>query len=74
MSKAPQTEEDERAAVIYELGSVSGMIWQLTGKMPVVIRALFDDGAIDFTRMTTEQIADLCAEVRSEWCAVGGVL
>lgn len=59
--KPPQTEEEEHYALIYEAGWLTAQFHEMTGRVP---RA-FADG-VDFSGMTTEDVAALCQAIRDE--------
>lgn len=65
---AQQTEEDERDALIIELGVLSGKILKLTGAMPPALSALpkYSDGRIDFRHISNARLAEVCEAVRDD--------
>jgi hypothetical protein len=66
-SAQPQTEAEERAALIFECGMLSGHTHRLTGHLPRAIRVLAErEEGLDFATLTSAEIAALCDEIRAE--------
>jgi hypothetical protein len=66
VSKAPQTESEERAALAYELGWLTSAVWDATGKHPRVIDERLERGGLALHALSTLEIADLCQTIRDE--------
>jgi hypothetical protein len=67
-TRKQQTEEEERDALIFELGTLSGRTSRLYGELPSFIREMFDrEGGLDIAALSTPTIADLCAAIRAEY-------
>lgn len=67
--KPPMTEQEEKDAVVYELGWLTGTAIRTVGKLPRAIADLMDNGAggFDLGTMSTDDVASACAAIRAEF-------
>ena len=64
---SPQTEAEERAALIFECGTLTGRTLALTGHLPRAIQVLAErEKGLDFEKLASAEIAALCDEIRRE--------
>ena len=66
-SRQPQTEDEERDALIAECGLLTGRALRLTGKLPAAIASrIAGDAGLDFGKLASPEIAAICGEIRAE--------
>ena len=64
---SPQTESEERAALIFECGTLTGRTLALTGHLPAAIASrIAGDAGLDFAKLASAEIAAICDEIRDE--------
>jgi len=69
MTRPPQTEEDERANLLVELGWLTGRAMQLTGRLP---RAIVGRMPLNLNSMSAPSLAGICADIRTELPVLNG--
>lgn len=68
MSKAPQTEEEERTTLIYEFGWMCGRVEKLTGKFPAELEQHFaQHGVLCISAIPTADLAAMNAAIRATY-------
>ena len=66
-SAQPQTEDEERDALIAECGLLTGQALRLTGTLPAAIASrIAGDAGLDFGKLASPEIAAICEEIRAE--------
>lgn len=66
MNRPPQTEEDERANLLVELGWLTGKALEITGTLPRIIAERMKAGGLDLKPMSAPELAEMCDDIRAE--------